>query len=84
MFIWHFFHNKIGKYTNKNDKGHLFICLKYSEKASLIYLPLHTTAAIEHREEKTPRRRITVTSSTNEISADQLGNRIAMRGGGGF
>ena len=28
-----------------------------------IYLPLHTIAAIEHREEKTPRRRIVVTSS---------------------
>jgi hypothetical protein len=31
---------------------------------------------------ETPRRRITVTSSLNEISTDQLGNRVAVRRGG--
>jgi hypothetical protein len=28
---------------------------------------------------ETPRRRITVTSSSNEISTDQLGNRVVVR-----
>ncbi len=32
---------------------------------------------------KTPRRRITVTSSLNEIFTDQLGNRVVKREGGG-
>jgi hypothetical protein len=31
---------------------------------------------------ETPRRRITVTSSLNEISMDQLGKRVAVRRGG--
>jgi hypothetical protein len=31
---------------------------------------------------ETPWRRITVTSSSNKISTDQLGNRVVMRGGG--
>jgi hypothetical protein len=30
---------------------------------------------------ETPRRRITVTSSLNEISTDQLGNRVGARRG---
>jgi hypothetical protein len=30
--------------------------------------------------EETPRRRITVTSSFHEISTDQLGNRVVVRG----
>jgi len=33
--------------------------------------------------EETPRRRITVVSSFNEISTDQLGTRVVVRGGGG-
>ncbi len=33
--------------------------------------------------EETPRTRITVTSSLNEISTDQLGNRVVLRGLGG-
>ncbi len=32
--------------------------------------------------EETPRRRITVTSSLNEISWDKLGNRVVVREGG--
>jgi hypothetical protein len=32
---------------------------------------------------ETARRRTTVTSSLNEISADQLGNRVVTGGGGG-
>jgi hypothetical protein len=31
---------------------------------------------------ETPRRKITVTSSFNEISRDQLGNRVVVREGG--
>jgi hypothetical protein len=31
---------------------------------------------------ETPRRRITVTSSLNKISTDQLENRVVVRGGG--
>jgi hypothetical protein len=33
---------------------------------------------------ETPRRRITVTSSLNGISTDQLGNRGVVVGGGGY
>jgi hypothetical protein len=32
--------------------------------------------------EEAPRRRITVTASLNEITTDQLGNRVVVRGGG--
>jgi hypothetical protein len=31
---------------------------------------------------ETPRRKITVTSSFNEISTDQLGYRVVVKGGG--
>jgi hypothetical protein len=33
---------------------------------------------------ETPRRRKTVTSSSNEVSTDQLGKRAWMGGGGGY
>ncbi len=35
-------------------------------------------------EGETPRRRITVTSSLNEMSTDQLGDRMVMRGARGY
>ncbi len=82
VFIWHFFHNKIGKYTIKNDNRTSLHVSKILREDIPIYLPLHTIAAIEHREEKTPRRRIVVTSSTVQMKYPRISweRRLKWRG----
>jgi hypothetical protein len=66
-----------------NEHGHRNLITGSGNEKVKFKINVRNSNVLTKIMKKTPRRSITVMSSLNEISTDQLGNRMVLVGGGG-